>query len=214
MRNFFAVLFILAPLMDSGLVAHGQIVQDTQIEVSSQAPNFTLTVFQDPTLGDPTSVFGDIAISGSSATLSITSINLDEGSDWFFAEHCDSFSEQTIANGDFDPLFDFTAAGVFTTFPRQVTVGEGFFLGVNTGVDPINFTANRDIFGWAELLVDSNGDLLVLDSAVNYGPGGIVIGKSQAVSVPEPNCSVVLLIGGVLLSRRRRESYAVQTQPL
>jgi len=140
---------------------------------------------------------------------SILNIVLDEGAEWYVADHCSSFSEQTIANGGFEPLFDFSG-GNFTTFPRDVTVGECFFLGVNTGVGfgPLPaLEPNRDFFGWGEFVVDGNGDLLVLDSAVNYGPGGIVIGKSQVASVPEPSgCCVTLLVGTLFCSHRRRRS--------
>ena len=106
-----------------------------------------------------------------------------------------------------DRLFD---GNGLNFFPRDVTVGESFFLAVNTGIGfTLGAVPNRDVFGWAEFLVDESGELLVIDSAVNYEPGGIVIGKSQAASVPEPSgCCVILLVGCTFFCHRRRESQA------
>ena len=86
-------------------------------------------------------------------------------------------------------------------------------MGVNTGTG-FSFSAeiddvvpNRDVFGWGEFLVNENGELSVLDSAIAYdGFEGIVIGKNQAVAIPEPASSLLVALATVMCLANRRRS--------
>lgn len=183
--------------------SQAQLVEDTRIFTGNLpfSDEFSLGVFQNPFLDDPldfddpTSVFGNIEVSGSIATLFFTLSNIDEGSDWFIAAPGDSFSAESISAGDFENVF---------SAPVDVTTNESFFFGVNTGQ---GFGANfRAHFGWAELTVNTNGGLTVLDSAVAYNVDGIVIGENQVLSVPEPSAvSVGFVVVGAVIARRRRK---------
>lgn len=200
MRYFCAILLMVVT-MSSGVSALAQVVEDTRIVNDNSGPpqsgSFALTIFQDPVIDNPTSIFGKIDVSGDFATLFFLDANVDEGSQWYTAEHDDVFTAQTIANGDFFPLFDF-----LNPVELQVTVGESFLLGANTAPPSYGGDPDRDIFGWAELLVTRDGVLLVEDNAVAYGFDGIIIGKNQAV--PEPSACLVLFMGLGMCLRRKR----------
>ena len=201
-----SVTLLLATLITLTANAHAQIVENTQIFAggSNSLGDFELLVLQDTVFNDPTSVFGDIELSENMATLLFTTANLDEGADWYSAEHCEVLSAESIAAGNFENAF---------SAPLQVTINESFFLGVNTGTG-FSFSAeiddvvpNRDVFGWGEFLVNENGELSVLDSAIAYdGFEGIVIGKNQAVAIPEPASSLLVASATVMCLANRRRS--------
>ena len=200
----FIVLLALALVFSSPLQA--EVIEDTQIESNGGVSglNFEVTVFQTPDMSDPTAilvtpdfVFPDMV--GATTTLSFDNFALDEGSDWYAVEPNDVFSAATIANGDFPFL---TGESPGSLGELEVTVGESFFLGVNTGnLDSPN--GPREDFGWGEFVFDFNGELRVVDSAVAYDQGGIVVGTSQ--SVPEPSSAAVLflIVAGATCCRRR-----------
>ena len=138
--------FLLLPMLFFVPVCKlpSQIVEDTNIIVDYYDPtglgDYNLVVFQTPT-GGITCVFGDISVSGSDATFSLTQTCLDEGSEWYAANLGDVFNEQTIAAGKFDILGS-----------TDVVVNESFFLGVNTGAGwHSDGTPFRDVFGWGEV---------------------------------------------------------------
>jgi len=176
----------------------GQIVEDTNITVSSNPGSFVLTVLQSPEF-DTTSVLGEVTVSGPTATLLFNSIALDEGSDWFVTNPGDLFTRDSIDAGQ----FNFLPIQYESAIPGgslDVEVGESFFLGVNTGSsddffsgDSVPFDVIRQHFGWGEFLINQNGELQILDSAVAYDLGGIVIGTSTAI--PEPSSGLLMLAG-------------------
>ena len=184
----------------------GQIVEDTNITVNSNPGSFALEVLQSPEF-DVTQVFGEVAVSGSTATLLLNNTALDEGSDWFVTNPGDLFTRDSIEAGQFNflPITE-PASGSL-----DVEVGESFFLGVNTGRsddffsgfgDPdVSFDAIRQHFGWGEFLINQNGELQILDSAVAYDLGGIVIGTSTAI--PEPSSGLLMFAGTAFLFLRR-----------
>jgi len=177
----------------------GQIVEDTNITVNSNPGSFSLTVFQTPEIGvngDETFVFGAVTVADSTAMLLFEGAVLDEGSDWFATNQGDLFTRETIDSGQFNTLIGGPQAG-----PLTVAVDQPFFLGVNTGVDPIDFLPKRQHFGWGEFLINQNGELQILDSAVAYDQGGIVVGTS--VAIPEPSSGLLMLVGGVFLFLRQ-----------
>jgi len=209
MRCFFLVaLLAVTPVFCSPLQA--QVIEDTQIDsnVDSTGLNFLVSVLQTPdnlpALADPTGIMvtpdlGLIDIVGATTTLSFENFAVDEGSDWYAVDPNDVFTASTIANGDF-PFLIGEASGSLGEL--EVAVGESFFLGVNTG----NFDSPngpREDFGWGEFIYDTFGQLRVLDSAVAYDRGGIIVGTSQ--SVPEPSSAAVLFLiaAGSLCLRRR-----------
>ena len=174
----FVGLLAVALVFSSPLQA--QVVEDTQIESNGGVSglNFLVTVFQTPDqtpdMSDPTAIlvtpdFGFPDIVGATTTLSFENFALDEGSDWYAVEPNDIFSAATIGNGDFPFL---TGEGPGSLGELEVTVGESFFLGVNTGnLDSPN--GPREDFGWGEFVFDFAGELRVVDSAVAYDQGGI-----------------------------------------
>ena len=195
-------LLVFAPIVNSPLQA--EVIEDTQIETTGASivdNSFSFTVFQTPDTSDPTGVSGSLEVSGTNALLDFTTLAVDEGSDWYDVNANSVFTAQTIANGDFPVLINPETFGELV-----VTVGESFFLGVNTGNSFLaDGSGSREHFGWAEVSVDQFGTLSILDSAVAYDQGGIVVGTSQ--SVPEPSSATLIGLGIVgLVARRRRRS--------
>ena len=76
----------------------GQIVEDTNITVNSSPGSFELTVLQSPEF-DVTQVFGEVAVSGSTATLLLNNTALDEGSDWFVTNPCLLYTSPSPRDG-------------------------------------------------------------------------------------------------------------------
>ena len=195
-------------LMLSASAVSGQVVEDTNINVSASSGGFSLIVFQGLEFGmngDPTGVSGSVMVAGTTATLLFDNTGLDEGSDWFATNQSDPFTRATIDGGQFNPLVAQADNG-FLFGSLDVEVDESFFLGVNTGngfVDEIDFEPNRQHFGWGEFLINQNGELQLLDSAVAYNQNGIIIGEN--VAIPEPSSGVLmLLVAAVISSLRRR----------
>ena len=145
-------------------------------------------------------------MSGPTATLLFNNITLDEGSDWFVTNPGDLFTRDSIDAGQ----FNFLPIQLESAIPGgslDVEVGESFFLGVNTGSSDdffnfgVPFDSIRQHFGWGEFLINQNGELQILDSAVAYDLGGIVIGTSTAI--PEPSSGLLMLAGAAFLFLRR-----------
>ena len=212
MRYFcFVALSAVAAIFSAPLQA--EVVPDTQIQEINSAigVNFFLDVFQTPDPpGSPnsnlTGVSGSIEVMGATVTLDFTDFGLDEGSDWYVVSANDIFTAQTIANGDF-PSLVVTSTGSLDAL--TVPVGESFFLGVNTGTGfDSDGDGNRQHFGWVELSVNDSGPtpesgfITVLDSAVAYDQGGIIVGTNQ--SVPEPSSAAVLFLVAAASSCCRR----------
>ena len=77
------------------------------------------------------------------------------------------------------------------------TIGLGdFFLGVNTGAAP----TPRDAYGWVRLR-NSGGVISMVDNAVSYGGGGIIVGTLE--EIPEPSIAQFALASLCLWLMRR-----------
>ena len=170
---------------------NAQIVEDTNITISG-GPNFYgVEINQEFGSQDFTCMFFDVEILGNGmAEFSLPDVCLDESSAWYLVDFCQDLTEQSICNEEFQFW------GGFGICPAQaesfvVPVNQPFFVGVNTGLgfDGSNDGPNRDAFGWAEFTVDNAGVVTMLDNAIAYDLGGIVIGKNQAVETFAPPSS-------------------------
>ena len=76
--------------------------------------------------------------------------------------------------------------------------GSPLYVGLYTGNDqfaPPNGIYNDPLFGWAEL-VNNQGVIQLLDSALEYKGGGIYAGTETIIGVPEPTAFVLAVFGG------------------
>ena len=187
-QNFVLLLMLFASPVS------GQIVEDTNISVIASPGGFVLSVLQTPESNDHTDIIGSTSVAGSTAMLLFEGFSLDEGSEWFATNQLDVFTRDTIVSGQFNLLGSLA-----------VEVNQSFFLGVNTGSGFVGndyaSAANRQHFGWGEFLIDQDGELQLLDSAVAYDRNGILIGTS--VAVPEPSSAFLILTGSAFFILRR-----------
>ena len=82
------------------------------------------------------------------------------------------------------------------------TSGVPFYLGLYTGNQnfyPPNGIYSDPLFGWVEL-VNNQGVIEMLDSALEYQGGGILAGTQ--IIIPEPSTFGLLALGGLLLGWR------------
>ena len=175
---------------------NAQIVEDTNITLFDMGSfggfNFhSFEISQDFGSTDFTCMFFEVEILGNGmAAFSFPEVCLDESSAWYLGDFCQDFTEQSICNGAFQFWGGF---GICTAQakPLVVPINQPFFVGINTGLgfDGSNDGPNRDAFGWAELVVDNAGVVTMLDNAIAYDLGGIVIGKNQAVETVAPPSS-------------------------
>lgn len=179
------------------------VIINTNIELrggQGQA-DYRLTVLQEPSFDDPTSMFFNV--SGSAITY--VAHNLDEGSDWYLTSYGDEFSEANILADSFQVFVRVTAGGVgFESNVIDVGLGS-FYLGVNTGNREGVVRGNlppRNLYGWVEL-ENHGGSISMLSNAMSYEGTGIKVGTAQ--SIPEPSVCT-LLLGGILLAIFRRRS--------
>lgn len=104
-------------------------------------------------------------------------------------------------------VFDVNYAQTHTPFSGNTGGGPGtlatpfnvpFYLGyyVQSGNPSPTINANsNDGYGWAELIRNANG-LSLLDSALQFPSGGIIVGTTTAV--PEPACQYFLALGALM----------------
>jgi hypothetical protein len=81
-------------------------------------------------------------------------------------------------------------------------------VGLYTGYTPQNGIYNNPVFGWAEV-VNNNGVIELLDSALEYGGGGIIAGNQTILPIPEPSAISLAALGAMLLRLTRRRSSAL-----
>ena len=85
------------------------------------------------------------------------------------------------------------------------TNGVPFYVGLYTGnvqFAPQNGIYDNPIFGWAEL-VNNQGTIQVIDSALEYQGGGIYAGTQNIIPVPEPSVFGLSALGCLILAWRR-----------
>ena len=73
------------------------------------------------------------------------------------------------------------------------------FICKEDGLTPTNF-----IYGWVELGIDSDGNVIAIDSAYNLDGGPMVVGGGAwEGGIPEPSGGVLFLLGAAALGLRR-----------
>ena len=93
------------------------------------------------------------------------------------------------------------------TYPNTYIFNSGipFYVGFYTGYSPVNGVYNNPVFGWAQL-VNNNGTIELLGSALEYGGGGIIAGTQTILPVPEPSALSLAALGGLLFGFRVRRA--------
>lgn len=210
MYKRFAFLSLAIVCLFTNVTSGQTLVEDANIMLleNSQIPPYTqLRVFQDIEAFDETNIWFSID-SGPSpelVTLTFEDINVDEGSDWYFAELNDVFSETSIANGTHEIWGGVNDTGDGFVFGEiDIPIGD-FYLGVNTDGYPSPFL-DRDIFGWAHFSIDANLNLQLIDNAVAYNSNQIIIGQN-AIPEPSTTAAILLFFAAFQLNRRTRRNF-------
>lgn len=184
------------------------------------AGDIQLTVYQEPSLSDPTSIFFDYSfdelLAPPRVELSFDNFarNADEGSDWWIVRE-GSVVGPVGASFPFDPpSIDGVILQSGLTLPLDsplLTVTQpvfgykaSLFLGFST-VESGGFSP-RTIFGWVELELprfrDGFSQPTILRSATAFNSGGIIVGS--LTTVPEPSGAALFFTGVIAGAWRRR----------
>lgn len=211
------LLAIILLTMSPHLAPAAIVISDTPIALNASTDvfgraNYKLTVDQTPS-GDYTSVGLYIeAISHTQFSLEFVGSNADDGSAWFLVDSGEGFTRAGIARNEYPKFIDINDPFL----PRLVvTVGNDFYLGVNTGVSYTESGDFRDALGWVRLKARALGDpesgipprrmtLEMVGNAMSYYSPGIIVGTTTVV--PEPTAIALggtsLLAFAVLLRRK------------
>ena len=119
---------------------------------------------------------------------------LDQGVSLFMVENGDEFTDENILGGSFP---EFTL-GQTEGLP-SVTV-----LGFRTPSFP-SFEL-PPAFGWATVQTFTSGTMAIIDHAVAYESGGIIVGTQTAI--PEPLAAGMLALATIILFSRKRAAAA------
>jgi hypothetical protein len=125
---------------------------------------------------------------------------LDIGVRVFFASANQPIATNTLLSGAMTEL-------VYSGSGYVLTNGVPFYLALYTGnmtYAPPDGIYSNPLFGWAKL-VNNQGTIQLLDSALAYGASGIYTGTRNLIPVPEPGTLSLVLLGvsGLLLPRHR-----------
>lgn len=130
-------------------------------------------------------------------TLEMTTFNLDESADFYLASQGAEFSSATIQANQFTA---WDSALFYSGNPPTLHVAlplSDFYLGINTGIANgiDDWSQTRSVFGWAHFQNTTSG-IVLLESKMAYGAGGIIIGSSDVISaVPEVDSGALALLG-------------------
>jgi hypothetical protein len=159
------------------------------LDPSFPGAQYRFTVYQDEAGTDPTSLF--VSLNGQ--VMTAIGWNVDEEADYYLVPNLAVFSAATISSGIFPPLFALNQ-------PHAINVGFGdFYLGINTGQGVSGGQPNRNVFGWAHFVNDSQTGLHMIGNAVTYGNAGIIVGTTNVIPVPEPSIFALSAVGSLLL---------------
>ena len=170
--------------------AQGVIVPNGVVQ-ANVGNTFAVHVIQDPNDGNYT---GFLLFPQGGNTFS-PAIFADEGVRVFFVSPNDPISLQPILSQNYSEFLG----------PTVIANGSPFYLGFFTGKTfPVNGVYSDPLFGWARL-VNINGTIQLLDSALEYG-GGIYAETQTIIPVPEPGVYALAAVGvaGLFVARRRR----------
>ena len=149
-----------------------------------------IQVIQNPNNGDVT----DFVFKPQSGAFQFATA-LDDGVRVFLVLPNDHVSLQPILSQSYTEL----------TYPNAYVfnVGISFYVGLYAGIGyPEDGPYTNPLFGWAEL-VNNNGAIELLDSALEYGGGGIIAGTQTIIPIPEPGTFALVALGSLLLGFRR-----------
>jgi hypothetical protein len=174
---------------------HSSVVAGTAVRIQGANyqqwdNNYEIHVHVDQTIkGDDYTVALFSADSANSA-ITLRAISMDEGSSWYLASYGQTFSQISLPN----------FSRILFNEPIQL-YDAVFYLAINTrsGFYP----AAQEVFGWAKFGLSANNNLTLIDSAIDYGDRGIIVGTYQ--SVPEPSSLSLLALGGVVVALCRRK---------
>lgn len=127
--------------------------------------------------------------------------HLDVGVRVFFVSVNDPISLQSILSQNYAEL----TPGNNYLFAS----GAPFYVGLYTGNQPFappdGIYCTDPLFGWARL-VNNNGVIQLLDSALAYKTGGIYAGTQNLIPVPEPTTMGLVTLGALIVGWRLRRS--------
>lgn len=168
-------------------------------------PGFGITVTYNPTDGYTTGFSLD-PIGKTQPTVYTNTFEyhyiLDVGVRAFLVSPNQAISQQAIQSGSYTELMSFTDYVFNDNSP--------FYVGLYTGNQnfyPPDGIYSDPLFGWARL-VNNQGVIQLLDSALSYKAGGIYVGTQNLIPVPEPSGVALLFLSGsawgIWRLRRRR----------
>jgi hypothetical protein len=157
--------------------------------------------YETQVLQKPTGDFTAFLLGPQNQTTFSFGVLLDEGVRVFEVSQNDPISLQPILANHYTEL----------TYPNSYVFEDGspFYLGLYTGYNPWDSHGNYTgiytdpVFGWGEF-VNSGGVIQMLNSALEYGGGGIYAGTETIIPIPEPSVLGLLSTGTLFLGWRLR----------